>query len=198
MIAPLEDAIRELKRLPGIGQKSAERLIFHLLTREDEEVQRLSSALASLSKNVQRCKTCGNFSTSDKCNICSNPQRDRSKICVVSRPWDITKIESTQKYEGLYHVLGGLINPIEDISPSDLSIDKLLERAKNEEVTEIILALEPKTEGESTSMFLAKKLRPLEVDISQIAQGVPVGRDLEFTDKATLSKAFEGRHSINS
>ncbi len=198
MIAPLEDAIRELKRLPGIGQKSAERLIFHLLTREDEEVERLSSALADLSKKVRRCEVCGNFSTADKCNVCSNPQRDRSKICVVSRPWDITKIESTHKYDGLYHVLGGLINPIEDMSPSDLSIDKLLKRVKNEEVTEIILALEPKTEGESTSMFLVKKLRPLNVDISQIAQGVPVGRDLEFTDKATLGKAFEGRRSINS
>ncbi|MBS3812596.1 recombination mediator RecR [Candidatus Bipolaricaulota bacterium] len=196
MIEPLERAVKELKRLPGVGQKSAERLIFHLLTRDEEEVDRLSQAIKDLSTRVNRCKVCGNFSTGDKCDICSDSQRDRSKICVVSRPWDITKIESTQKYDGLYHVLGGLINPIEDVAPGDLSIGKLINRAKSEEVGEVILALEPKTEGESTSMFLVKKLRPLGVEISQIAQGIPVGRDLEFTDKATLGKAFEGRRDI--
>ncbi|MFP3953701.1 MAG: recombination mediator RecR [Candidatus Bipolaricaulota bacterium] len=196
MIEPLERAVKELKRLPGVGQKSAERLIFHLLTRDEAEVDRLSQAIKDLSTRVNRCKVCGNFSTGDKCDICSDSQRDRSKICVVSRPWDITKIESTQKYDGLYHVLGGLINPIEDVAPGDLSIGKLINRAKSEEVGEVILALEPKTEGESTSMFLVKKLRPLGVEISQIAQGIPVGRDLEFTDKATLGKAFEGRRDI--
>lgn len=196
MIEPLERAIKELKRLPGIGQKSAERLIFHLLTRDEEEVQRLATAINDLSTRVGRCNICGNFSTGDKCNICSDSSRDKSKICVVSRPWDITKIESTQKYDGLYHVLGGLINPIEDMSPEDLSIGKLIDRAKKDVVNEVILALEPKTEGESTSMFLIKKLRPLDVEISQIAQGIPVGRDLEFTDKATLGKAFEGRRGV--
>ncbi len=196
MIEPLERAVKELKRLPGVGQKSAERLIFHLLTRDEEEVQRLSEAIQDLSTRVNRCEVCGNFSIGEKCDICSDHNRDRSKICVVSRPWDITKIESTQKYDGLYHVLGGLINPIEDVAPEDLSIGKLINRAKEEEVSEVILALEPKTEGESTSMFLVKKLRPLGVEISQIAQGIPVGRDLEFTDKATLGKAFEGRRGV--
>ncbi|MFW6190888.1 MAG: recombination mediator RecR, partial [Candidatus Bipolaricaulota bacterium] len=139
---------------------------------------------------------CGNFATGEECEICSDPKRDRGKICVVSRPWDIPKVESTGKYEGLYHVLGGLINPIEDVSPEDLTIDELLERVGLEEVQEVILALEPKTEGESTSMFLVKKLRKLDVEISQIAQGIPVGRELEFMDKATLGKAFEGRRDV--
>ncbi len=197
MIEPLERAISELKKLPGVGQKTAERLIFHLLTRDQEEVRKLSRSLNALTEEVGRCEICGNFATGKKCEICSDARRDREKICVVSRPWDIPKVESTGKYEGLYHVLGGLINPIEDVSPEDLTINDLLERADSEEVEEVILALEPKTEGESTSMFLVKKLRSLDVEISQIAQGIPVGRELEFMDKATLGKAFEGRRDVN-
>lgn len=196
MIEPLERAIAELKKLPGIGQKTAERLIFHLLTRDEEDVQELSDSINALTEEVGRCRVCGNFATGEECEICSDPKRDRGKICVVSRPWDIPKVESTGKYEGLYHVLGGLINPIEDVSPEDLTIDELLERVGSEEVQEVILALEPKTEGESTSMFLVKKLRKLDVEISQIAQGIPVGRELEFMDKATLGKAFEGRRDV--
>ncbi|MFP4135587.1 MAG: recombination mediator RecR [Candidatus Acetothermia bacterium] len=196
MIEPLERAIAELKKLPGIGQKTAERLIFHLLTRDKEDVQKLSDSINALTEEVGRCRVCGNFATGEECEICSDPKRDRGKICVVSRPWDIPKVESTGKYEGLYHVLGGLINPIEDVSPEDLTIDELLERVGSEEVQEVILALEPKTEGESTSMFLVKKLRKLDVEISQIAQGIPVGRELEFMDKATLGKAFEGRRDV--
>ena len=196
MIEPLERAISELKKLPGIGQKTAERLIFHLITKDSREVERLADSLRGLTDKVDRCEVCGNFSTGKKCEICSDSRRDRSKICVVSRPWDIAKIESTHKYDGLYHVLGGLINPIEDVSPSDLAIGDLLNRAKEDSVEEVILALEPKTEGESTSMFIVKKLRPLDVEISRIAQGIPVGRDLEFTDKATLGKAFEGRRGV--
>lgn len=197
MIEPLERVISELKKLPGIGQKTAERLIFHLLTRDSEEVYRLADSLKGLTEEVKSCEICGNFSLGKKCEICSDPQRDQEKICVVSRPWDITKIESTHKYDGLYHVLGGLINPIEDVSPEDLAIGELIERARDERVNEVILALEPKTEGESTSMYLVKKLRPLDVEISRIAQGIPVGRDLEFTDKATLGKAFEGRRGVD-
>lgn len=196
MIEPLQNAITELKKLPGVGQKTAERLIFYLLTREDEQVARLAESIRDLTREVKRCKICHNFSVKEVCEICSNDKRDGNKICVVSRPWDISKLESTNKYDGLYHVLGGLINPIEDISPEDLAIDELIERVKEEEIQEVILALGPKTEGESTSMYIVKKLKPLDVEITQIAQGIPVGRDLEFTDKATLGKAFEGRREI--
>jgi len=196
MIAPLERAIKELKKLPGVGQKTAERLIFYLLTRDNQEVDRLAKAISNLTEEVRRCKICHNFSVGEICEICADGGRDRSQICVVSRPWDIAKIESTGKYSGLYHVLGGLINPIEDTGPKDLAIEDLLERIKEGNIQEVILALEPKTEGESTSMYLAKKIRPLDVEVSQIAQGVPVGSDLEFADKATLSRAFEGRRDV--
>lgn len=198
MIEPLRQAVNELKRLPGIGQKTAERLTFYLLTRDGNDIERLAQAITDLNDRVGQCKICGNFAEGKTCDICADSRRNQNKICVVSRPWDISKIESTGKYEGLYHVLGGLINPIDGIEPEDLSIDSLIQRVKDNDVQEVILALEPKTEGESTSMFIAKKIRSLDVEISQIAQGVPVGRDLEFTDKATLGKAFEGRREMSS
>ncbi len=196
MIEPLQNAIKELKKLPGVGQKTAERLIFYLLTRDEGQVEKLAESIKDLTRKVNRCKICHNFSVDEICEICSDEERDGTKICVVSRPWDIAKLESTRKYEGRYHVLGGLINPIEDTSPEDLTIDGLIERVKEEEIEEVIMALGPKTEGESTTMYLVKKLKPLDVEITQIAQGIPVGRDLEFTDKATLGKAFEGRRKI--
>ena len=197
MIEPLENAIRELKRLPGVGQKTAERFIFYLLTRNEEQVNRLADSIKNLTREVGRCKICHNFSVGEICEICADENRDGSKICIVSRPWDIAKLESTGKYDGRYHVLGGLINPIEDISPEDLTIDDLLNRVEDEEIREVIIALGPKTEGESTSMYIVKKLKTFDdVQITQIAQGIPVGRDLEFTDKATLGKAFEGRREI--
>lgn len=196
MIEPLENTISQLKRLPGVGRKTAERLVFYLLTRDDREVKQIAQSLVDLTQKVKRCNQCYNFSQSELCNVCTDRNRDRSKICVVNRPWDVAKIESTNKYNGLYHVLGGLINPIEDVAPQDLTIGKLVNRVKDENVKEVIIALEPKTEGESTAMYVAKQLRPLNVDMTQIAQGVPVGRDLEFTDKATLTKAFEGRRKL--
>lgn len=196
MIEPLQNAIKELKKLPGVGQKTAERLIFYLLTRDEGQVEKLAESIKDLTRKVNRCKICHNFSVDEICEICSDEERDGTKICVVSRPWDIAKLESTRKYEGHYHVLGGLINPIEDTSPEDLTIDGLIQRVKEEEIEEVIMALGPKTEGESTTMYLVKKLKPLDVEITQIAQGIPVGRDLEFTDKATLGKAFEGRRKI--
>ncbi|MFW6421805.1 MAG: recombination mediator RecR [Candidatus Bipolaricaulota bacterium] len=196
MIEPLRNAVQELKRLPGVGQKTAERLIFYLLTRDQQQVERLAQSLLALNRKVRQCTICHNFSESEICEICTDEERDQSKICVVSRPWDISKLENTGKYNGLYHVLGGLINPIEDVEPEDLHIQDLLARIRKGDVEELIIALEPKTEGESTAMYLAKKVRQFDIDISQIAQGVPVGRDLEFTDKATLSKAFEGRREF--
>lgn len=197
MIQPLERAISELKRLPGVGRKTAERLTFYLLTRNEDQIQRLSESLLDLNQRVTECQVCHNFAEGELCEICNSNDRDRSQVCVVSRPWDVAKIESTGKYDGLYHVLGGLINPIEDVDPEDLNIQDLLSRIKDEEIEEVILALEPKTEGESTGMYIRKQIQPLGVEITQIAQGVPVGRDLEFTDKATLGRAFEGRRSLD-
>ena len=139
MIEPLQNAIKELKKLPGVGQKTAERLIFYLLTRDEGQVEKLAESIKDLTRKVNRCKICHNFSVGEICEICSDEERDGTKICVVSRPWDIAKLESTRKYDGRYHVLGGLINPIEDTSPEDLTIDGLIERVKEEEIEELDL-----------------------------------------------------------
>jgi recombination protein RecR len=196
MIAPLEDLIERLRILPGIGRKSAERITFHLLTAPLAEVEGLAGAIGDLNDKVQRCKRCYNFATGDLCEICSNPKRDQSTICVVGRPWEIAKIERTGEYRGLYHVLGGLISPSNDVSAADLTIDALLERIELEGTNEVILALEPRLEGEITAMHIASLVRPLGVRISQIAQGIPVGRDLEFADEVTLGRAIKGRRAL--
>ena len=193
MIAPLEELITALKSLPGIGRKSAERMAFYLLSAPQSEVERLAQSITKIKTDVHRCKRCNNFAADDLCDICANPRREQETICVVGRPWEIMKIERTGTYRGLYHVLGGLISPMDEVQASDLAIDSLVNRVKEEGTKEVILALEPKLEGEITGMHIVSLLKPLGVKISQIAQGIPVGRDLEFADEVTLGRAIKGR-----
>ncbi len=196
MIAPLEELIIQLKALPGIGRKSAERVAFYLLSSPQAETDRLAQAITRIKTDIHRCKRCNNFASDDLCDICSNAKRDQKAICVVGQPWEIMKIEKTESYHGLYHVLGGLISPMDEVQSSDLEIDSLIRRVKEEETEEVILALEPKLEGEITGMHILSLLKPLQVKVSQIAQGIPVGRDLEFADQVTLGRAIKGRTQL--
>lgn len=192
MIPPLEELLQALTRLPGIGRRSAERIAFFLLHRP-EETRRLAEILRALPERVKRCSRCGNLSEGGLCPICRDPNRDRTTICVVAHPWEIMKLERTGEYRGLYHVLGGLISPAEGMGPEDLPIGALVNRVRAEGIREVILALEPKLEGELTAMHILERLKPLGVRVSQIAQGVPVGRDLEVADEVTLARALKGR-----
>ena len=192
MIKPLEELIATLTRLPGIGRRSAERIAFFLLTKPGEAA-RLAETVGGLHSRIRRCRRCGNFAEGELCPICQNPGRDRTTLCVVARPWEIEHIERTGEYRGLYHVLGGLISPADGVGPDDLAIESLLARVREEGIQEVILALEPKLEGDLTSMHLLRLLKPLGVRVSQIAQGVPVGRDLESADEITLGRAIKGR-----
>lgn len=192
MIKPLEELLNTLSRLPGIGRRSAERIVFFLLTKPEEAAQ-LSQAIGNLHRQIKRCPRCYNFAEDELCPICQDPQRDQTTLCVVARPWEIEYIERTGEYHGLYHVLGGLISPANGVGPEDLTVGQLVQRVRREEIQEVILALEPKLEGDLTSMHLLRELKPLGVKVTQIAQGVPVGRDLESADQITLGKALKGR-----
>lgn len=194
MIAPLEEALAALSRLPGIGRRSAERIVFFLLARP-EEGRKLATTLAGLD-HVTRCPQCGNFATDGLCTICHDPKRDGTTLCVVARPWEIPHLEKTGEYRGRYHVLGGLISPSHDIGPEHLAVDSLMERVKTEGIREVILALDPKLDGDLTAMHLLRQLKPLGVSVSQLAHGIPVGRDLESADELTLGRALKGRTSL--
>jgi len=194
MIAPLEEILAALSRLPGIGRRSAERIAFFLLAKP-EEGRRLVEAMAGLDR-ITRCPQCGNFATEGVCSICRDPKRDENTICVVARPWEIPHLEKTGEYRGLYHVLGGLISPSHDIGPEELAVASLVERVKTEGVREVILALEPKLDGDLTAMHLLGVLKPLAVSVSQLAHGIPVGRDLESADELTLGRALKGRTQL--
>jgi recombination protein RecR len=195
---PLENLIKEFQKLPSIGRKTAERLAFYLLARPPEEVESLSQAVAHVKERIRPCKECFNFTEieSELCEICRDAKRDTSVICVVSHPQELLKLEKTREYRGLYHVLGGLLSPVNGIGPEQLHIEELLLRLSKQKIQEVILALDPKVEGEATAMYLARKIKPLGVKITQIAHGVPVGRDLEFADEVTLSRALAGRVQI--
>lgn len=192
----LEDLIRQLGKLPSIGRKTAERLAFYILGRDQETAERLAQAIVGVKQRIRRCKTCFNYSEEEICPICADPGRDRATICIVSQPQELWKIERTNEYRGLYHVLGGLISPVDGISPEDLRIEELLRRLEGGEVKEVILALDPKVEGEATAMYLARQIRPFGIKVTQIAHGVPIGRDLEFADELTLSRALRGRSEL--
>lgn len=189
----IENAVEELAKLPGVGRKTALRLALHLLKEESEDTFSLAEALVKMRTEVKHCKTCHNISDTEICSICANPLRDRSMLCVVSDIRDVIAIENTAQYKGLYHVLGGVISPIEGIGPSDLHIDTLLERLPNSEVKEVLLAISPTMEGDTTAFYLTRKLRDTNLRITTIARGVPVGGELEYTDEITLGRSIVER-----
>ncbi len=191
----LERVIEELARLPGTGRKSAQRIAIHLLKQSDENVVRLADALIELKKAVSRCSVCGTITDSDPCSICSNYKRSNGVICVVEEFQDVYIIEKTNQFRGRYHVLGGTISPLENIGPDDIRIRELLERVgeKDENVQEVILALNPDAEGEATAYYINKLLLSYEVKVTRIAYGIPMGTELEYIDEATLSRAFASR-----
>jgi len=188
----VERAVHELSKLPGIGRKSAQRLAFFMLKVPDEEVRALAQALADLHDKVRYCSRCFNITEEDPCPICSDEMRDRRLICVVEEANDVVALEKTGEFKGLYHVLGGALSPLDGIGPDDLKIKALLGRL-TDEVEEIILATNPNTEGEATALYLARLLKPMQLRISRIARGIPVGADIEYADEMTLSRAMAGR-----
>lgn len=195
--ATIERLIQELIKLPGIGRRSAERIVFHLLNNSSkEEVSLLSQRLSELRERVGLCRRCHNLSEQEECPICLNLQRNRGLLCVVERPNDVTSIEKTGTFNGLYHVLLGSIAPLEGKGPADLKIDSLIQRIKEEDIHEVIIATDSDTEGETTALYLTKLLKPLEVRMTRIGLGLPVGSNLEYADSATLSKALESRRAI--
>lgn len=188
--------IDAFSKLPGIGPKGAQRIAFYILSSSDVQTQDLIDAISDLRENVRFCEICGNVCEQSPCIICQDPRRDHTKICVVEEPKDIMSIERTHEYAGVYHVLGGAINPMANIGPADLKITQLLERLKDAQVKEVILALDPNIEGEATVTYLARLLEPLDISITRLASGLPVGGDLEYADEITLGRAFAGRQEV--
>jgi recombination protein RecR len=201
--APLARLIQELSKLPGIGEKTAARLAFHMLKGKKDDVFNLADSIGKLRKEMGLCRTCFGFSEVDPqsgetavCMICRNSERDQRSICVVEEPSDLIAVERSQEFRGLYHVLHGTISPLDGIGPDALRIKELLERIKNEVVQEIIVATNPTMDGEATALYLSKVIKPLGVAVTRIARGLPMGGDLEYTDAVTLGKALEGRREI--
>lgn len=188
--------IDEFSKLPGIGPKGAQRIAFYILSASEQEAQSLIDAINEMKSSVRFCDICGNVCEQSPCAVCADPRRDHSKICVVEEPKDIMSIERTHEYDGVYHVLGGAINPMANVGPGDLSITQLLERLKNPQIKEVILALDPNIEGEATVTYLARLLDPLGIKITRLASGLPVGGDLEYADEITLGRAFSGRQAV--
>jgi len=190
----IQKLIDQFSSLPGIGPKTAERLVFHLLYQPQTNLDQFGEAVSRLKNGINQCRQCQNFSESDPCDICRSPKRNRRVICVVSRPQDLAALERTGDYEGVYHILGGIIDPLEGITPDKLTIKKLLERIKNDGATEIILALNPDMPGETTMIYLTKLLKQVKgMKITRLARGLPVGSDLEYADEVTLASALKGR-----
>jgi recombination protein RecR len=192
----LQDLVDELGLLPGIGPKGASRIAFHILSAPNDDVGRLIAALGNVKQRVRFCGRCFNISEEPLCAICQDPRRDQSILCVVEEPKDVIAVERTREYRGLYHVLGGAIDPIGGIGPDQLHIRELLKRLGAEPVAEVILAMDPNIEGEATATYLARALRTLEVPVTRLASGLPVGGDLEYADEITLSRALEGRRAF--
>jgi len=193
---PLARLIQEFKRLPGVGQKSAQRLAFHVLRASRDDAERLAQAVIDVKDKLGLCSQCNNISDGDLCPYCRDPHRDQAVLCVVEEPHNIMAIEKTRQYGGLYHVLGGALAPLRGIGPDQLHLKSLIERLKGGTVEEIIIATNPNAEGEATAMYLSKLLKPLGVRVTRIGVGIPVGADLEYADEVTMMKAMEGRRDL--
>jgi len=198
---PVTKLIDEFKRLPSIGQKSAQRLAFHILRAPEGEVERLIEALREVKQRISECSICNNLTDINPCRFCSLPSRDHSLLCIVEQPYDLVAVEKTRSYKGLYHVLHGSLSPIRGMRPSDLRLDNLLPRLKPEnnegvQVQEVILATNPNTEGEATANYISRLLKPLGLRVTRLAMGMPVGSDLEYVDEVTMDKALTNRHEM--
>lgn len=192
----LEKAIEQLSKLPGTGRKSAQRIAIHLLKQNVQYTQNLAQAITDLTTKVSRCSVCGSITDSDPCSICSSSKRESSTLCVVKEFNDVYLIERTNEFKGRYHVLGGIISPMDNVGPDQLRIKELLERVREESIQEVILALNPDAEGEATSYYLNKLLVPYDVQVTRIAYGIPMGTELEYIDEVTLGRAFNSRTSL--
>ena len=194
--SPITRLIEKFASLPGIGRKSAQRLAFYVIGMEEEKVKDLADAIISAKRDVKYCSVCCNLTDTDVCPVCSSPKRDSKTIMVVENPRDMAAYEKTKEYNGVYHVLHGAISPMAGISPSDIKLKELLERIQKDTPNEIILATNPNVEGEATAMYISKLIKPLGIKVTRIANGVPVGGDLEYVDQVTLTRALEGRREL--
>ena len=192
----IADLVSELGRLPGVGPKSAQRIAFHILQAEPDDVHRLADAMITVKEKVRFCIECGNVSEEERCRVCTDDRRDSSMICVVEEPKDVVAVEKTREYRGLYHVLGGAISPVDGVGPDDLLIRELMTRLADGRVAEVVIATDPNLEGEATATYLARFLSPLGITVSRLASGLPVGGDLEYADEVTLGRAFAGRRNV--
>ena len=196
MIRPLANLYEQLRRLPGVGSKTAMRLAYHIIDMPESEVQQLAEALSSAKKSIHYCSQCFNLTDGEKCAVCSDPSRDHFTICVVEQPQDIAAMERSHGYNGLYHVLHGVLSPLDGIGPDRLKIRELFQRLQHESISEIIIATNSDVEGEATATYLAQLLKPIGITVSRIAHGLPMGGDLEYADEVTLSKALENRRAM--
>ena len=195
-IVSLNELVSQFERLPGIGKKTAQRLAFHILEQPPERAEKFAEALVNARRKIHFCKTCQGFTDLEECEICSDPRRDRTVICVVAEPKDVMAFERTREYSGLYHVLHGVISPMDGITPDQLRIKELMARLGSGEVTEIIMATNPTVEGEATASYLSRLIKPMGIKVTRLAYGIPVGGDLEYADEYTLARALEGRNEI--
>ena len=195
-VAPLQRLVEQFERLPGIGSKTAQRLAYHVLNMSEDRAMEFSNAIIDAHKKIRRCEVCCNFSDQELCPVCRSEMRDKSTICVVETPRDASAIEGTGEYKGSYHVLHGVISPLNGIGPDQLTVKQLLSRLNSGEVQEVIMATNPTVEGEATAMYISRLLKPLGVRITRLAYGIPVGGDLEYADDVTLARALEGRSEL--